>query len=317
MSFKPAWWLPGPHLQTLWPVLIRRAEKPDYTRKRWELPDGDFLDLDFLPGFANSPFILVLHGLEGSSDSGYARGLLGAVQKRGWRGAVMHFRNCSETPNRTDRSYCAGVTEDLDYTIRQLRTEYPMAPIAVVGYSLGGSVLLKWLGEQGRKAPVTAAVAVSVPFLLADAATRVQRGLSRLYQWHLTRAMRQSYSRKFETRTDAPFPLNQVSQLSTFFAFDDAITAPLHGYQGVEDYYRRASCRQYLKHIETPTLILHALDDPFMYPSTTPLPRELGPGIELELSTGGGHVGFIGGRWPWRARYWLEQRIPEYLSEYF
>ena len=317
MTSRPAWWLPGPHVQTLWPVLARRVYRPQYRRERWELPDGDFLDLDLLPGPRDAPFVLVLHGLEGSSDSGYARGLLGAVLKRDWRGGVLHFRNCSATPNRLRRSYCAGVTDDLDYAVWRLRDAYPQAPLAVVGYSLGGSVLLKWLGEQARQAALAAAAAISVPFLLADAASRVKHGFSRLYQWHLTRAMQRSYIRKFKYRDDAPFPIERVGELNTFFAFDDAITAPLHGYDGVDDYYRRASCRQYLKHIETPTLILHARDDPFMYPSTVPKPHELGPGVKFELSAGGGHVGFVGGAWPWRASYWLEQRIPEFLTGYF
>jgi len=319
--FKPAWWLPGPHLQTLWPVLLRRVAKPALYRERLELPDGDFIDLDYsaelktLP--AKTPLVVVLHGLEGSSDSGYARGLLHALNQRGWTGAVMHFRGCSGEPNRLPRSYNAGDTGDLAYVVDLLQRRWPDKSLAAVGYSLGGSVLLNYLARQGKQCALSAAVAVSVPFRLEQAAWRMNQGLSRLYQWHLLRALRAGYQAKFIGRKDAPVALEELHRLRDFFQFDDQITAPLHAYRDVDDYYQRASCRPRLQQIETPTLILHARDDPFMLPQTAPEPAELGPGVSLDLSNNGGHVGFIGGPWPWRACYWLEQRIPAFLASVF
>jgi predicted alpha/beta-fold hydrolase len=227
----------------------------------------------------------------------------------------MHFRGCSGMPNRLARGYSAGDTADLAHIAQLLHQREPATPLAVVGYSLGGNALLKWLGEAGSAAPVQAAVAVSVPFLLDSAARRMGRGLSRLYQHHLLHALRRSYRAKFQQRADGPVTLDELAQLRDFYAFDDRVTAPLHGYAGVDDYYARASCRPYLRHIAVPTLILHAHDDPFMLPEAIPDPAELSACTHLELSDGGGHVGFVGGRWPWRAEYWLEQRIPAFLAE--
>ncbi|MEZ5590877.1 MAG: alpha/beta fold hydrolase [Gammaproteobacteria bacterium] len=193
---------------------------PALQRERLTLPDGDFLDLDYtsppsaMP--AGTPLILLLHGLEGSSESGYARGLLRVLQQRGWVGIVMHFRGCSGEPNRLRRSYNAGDSGDLAYVIDTLRARWLDSPLAAVGYSLGGNVLLKWLAEQGSNGVLQAAAAVSVPFRLADAARRMQQGLSRLYQWHLLRSLRASYRAKFASRDDAPVPFNELSQLRDF-----------------------------------------------------------------------------------------------------
>lgn len=313
-AFRPAWWLPGPHAQTLWPVLFRRRPRPALRRERLELPDGDFLDLDWTAG-QRGPIVLVLHGLEGSSDSHYARGLLAAVVHRGWRGVVMHFRGRSGQPNRLARGYCAADTADMAYVVDWLRRREPDAPLAAVGYSLGGNALLKWLGEEGAEIPLRAAVAVSVPFLLDAVAQRLNQGFSRLYQFHLLSELKRGYRAKFRHRTDGPVALAELAGIRDFYAFDDRITAPLHGYAGVYDYYARASCRPGLRHIRVPTLILHALDDPFMRPETAPAASELSPSVRLELSPSGGHVGFIAGRWPWRAEYWLERRISEFLAE--
>lgn len=312
--FRPAWWLPGPHAQTLWPVLFRRRPRLALRRERLELADGDFLDLDWTPG-ERGPIVLVLHGLEGSSDSHYARGLLATVIRHGWRGVVMHFRGCSGQPNRRAQRYCAADTVDIAYVVDSLRRREPDAPLAAVGYSLGGNVLLKWLGSAGADVPLCAAVAVSIPFLLDDTAQRLQQGFSRLYQLHLLRALKRGYRNKFRQRTDGPVPLRELATIRDFYGFDDRITAPLHGYAGVHDYYARASCRPDLRQIRIPTLILHALDDPFMRPETAPTASELSPSVRLELSSGGGHVGFVAGPWPWRADYWLERRIPAFLAE--
>jgi predicted alpha/beta-fold hydrolase len=313
-DFKPAWWLPGPHLQTLWPVLVRRQPRPSLRRERLELPDGDFLDLDWAQG-NEGPIIVILHGLEGSSQSGYAQGLLHTVAARGWRGVVLHFRGCSGEPNRLAPSYNAGHTHDLAYVIACLCHREPLVPLACVGYSLGGNVLLKWLGEVGREAPVQAAVAVSVPFLLELATRRLGQGFSRLYQAYLLYHLRASYRGKRHLQAQLPVPIEDMARLKDFYRFDDQVTAPLHGYVDAHDYYTRASCRPYLKAIRVPTLILHALDDPFMLPEAVPTAAELADSVILELSLHGGHVGFVTGPSPWRAVYWLERRIPLFLAE--
>jgi len=315
-NFMPAWWLPGPHLQTLWPVWARRHYQKHLRRERLATPDGDFLDLAWTTGREQGPLVIVLHGLEGSIDSHYAATTLNAVVRAGWRGVLMHFRGCSGEPNRAVRSYHSGETGDIDFLVRTLRAREPDTPLAVVGYSLGGNVLLKWLGERGADRPVSAAVAVSVPYELDACARRLQRGFSRLYQRHLVDSLRQGVREKFRHRDDAPFDLGGLAALRTFREFDDYVTAPLHGFAGVDDYYSKSSSRQYLKDIHAPALLLHAADDPFMTPDVVPREDELGPGVTLELSPHGGHVGFVGGAWPWRPRYWLEQRIPKFLRRY-
>jgi predicted alpha/beta-fold hydrolase len=311
--FRPAWWLANPHAQTLWHSLARRRHPVPVRPERLELPDGDFLDLAWTEG-TSGPIVVILHGLEGSLRSAYAGALLAAIHARGWRGCFMHFRNCSDEPNRLPRSYHSGETGDPAHVFEVLRRREPHTPIAVVGFSLGGNALLKYLGQSGADAPLAAGVAVSVPLLLWRCADRLEGGFSRLYQWHLLRRLKASYRAKFRTMDGAPFPLARLGELKSFREFDDAITAPLHGFQGVDHYYRTASSRQYLRGIRVPTLIIHALDDPFMTEDVVPQAHELPPGVTLELSRHGGHVGFVAGRWPWRPRYWLDERIPAYLA---
>ncbi len=313
-SFQPAWWCRGPHMQTLWARLMRRAPRVSLQRERLELPDGDFIDLDWTET-GSGPIVVILHGLEGSSDSPYARGILQAVERRGWRGVVMHFRGCSGEPNRLARSYHSGDTGDLAYLIDALRRREPRTPLATVGFSLGGNVLLKWLGKSGERAPLRAAVAVSVPFVLHSAADRLQHGFSRLYQWRLMRSMRNSVNEK-RRRMELPLKIRDLSALKSFRDFDEYVTAPLHGFDNANHYYTVSSSRQYLKGLVVPTLLLHARDDPFMTETAIPRGDELAESITLELSSRGGHVGFVAGNWPWQPRYWLEERIPAYLARY-
>ncbi len=310
-EFRPAWWLPGPHLQTLWPTLLRRRPRLALQRERLELTDGDFLDLSWT-GPATGPVVLVLHGLEGSLHSHYAAGLLDTLARSGYRACLVHFRGCSGEPNRLPRSYHSGDTGDVQAVAEHIRASCGRYPYAAVGFSLGGNVLLKWLGEQGSLAPVERAVAVSVPFVLNDAALRLRQGFSRVYERHLIGKLQAKFRAKFRNLA-CPLQVD-VGTLRSFRRFDDQVTAPLHGFSGVDDYYRRASSRQYLALIRVPTLLLHAADDPFMYPHTVPGAHELAESVELELAARGGHVGFIAGRWPARAEYWLEHRILRWLS---
>lgn len=309
-GFRPAPGLSNPHLQTLWASLLRRPPRVALRRERLELPDGDFLDLDWTVEPAGGPVVMLLHGLEGSSASPYAAGMLAALGERGWRGVVVHARGCSGEPNRLPRRYHGGDTGDVMHAFRHVRARAVPDPVAAIGYSLGGSVLLNWLATENP--PLWAAAAVSVPFELGVSADRLNRGLSRLYQRHLLGRIYLALERKHRAM-DHPLSAAIRHRPSSFRAFDDAYTAPLHGFRGADDYYRRASCRSRLRAIRTPTLIVQASDDPFLTAAALPEARELGPGVTLELARRGGHVGFVAGRL-WRPRYWLEQRIPAYLA---
>jgi predicted alpha/beta-fold hydrolase len=312
--FKPAWWLTNPHLQTIWQTIFRR--QPDVTtqRERVLLPDGDFLDLDWV-GYDGAPIVLVLHGIAGNIEAPYAKGILRAIVDHNWCGAFMNFRGCSGEPNRLPRSYHSGETEDLQNVVLELKKRYPQRPIAVVGFSMGGNVLLKYLGETGAKNPLAGGVAVSVPFDLEKAANHINQGVYRLYQWWILRDLQKLLSQKFQ-KVKAPVDLGDLSSIKDFWDFDNRITAPLHGFADARDYYTKSSSRQYLKKIKIPTLILHSADDPFMTKDVIADVNDLSPQLTLELSDGGGHVGFVTGT-PWNPKYWLEERIPEFLKEVF
>lgn len=305
--FKTAWWLPGAHLQTLFPHVFRRHRPPPLQRERIELADGDFIDIDWSPASAG-PLVLLLHGLEGSIRSHYAAGLMRALGECGLQTVLMNFRGCSGEPNRLARSYHSGETGDLAALLAILKARQPQREIYLIGISLGGNVLLKWLGENPAQRLAGRAVAVSVPFELNKAAVKLERGVSRLYQAHLLRKLRHSTLAK-AARLELPVDIADLERWNSFREFDDRVTAPLHGFSGVDDYYARSSSRQFLKNIQTPTLILHARDDPFMTADSIPDSTELGPGITLEISPGGGHVGFIAGSLPWKPEFWLDQRI--------
>lgn len=276
------------------------------------MPDSDFLDLAWMPD-AGGPVVLVLHGLEGSVHSPYAGAILHALHAGGFLAVLMHHRGCSGEPNRLARGYHSGETGDLAHVVNELRRRYPQRALFVIGYSIGGNMLLKWLGETGTNSNIAAAVAVSVPFVLADAADRLCRGTSRLYQWHLLRHMKRTVHRKI-TLLRGRIDVEAALASDSFWQFDDRVTAPLHGFRNVDDYYARASSRPWLKHIATPTLLLHARDDPFMFPDSLPEAHELPHCVTLELAQRGGHVGFIHGPLPGLTRYWLEQRIVQHLQ---
>lgn len=318
--FKSAWWLPNSHLQTIWPALLRRPIKSLVTkRERFELSDGDFVDLDWAISNATpscSPIVLILHGLEGSIESPYAQGMLHAIARQGWRGVIMHFRSCSGEPNRLPRLYHSGETNDVQEIITILRDREPDTQIAGIGFSMGGNVLLKWLGETREKNFLNAAVAVSVPFELDKTVNRLQQGFSRVYEWHIMRQLREKIQTKFSEQ-NSPIDLSNQDMVRTIREFDEKITVPLHGFASVDEYYQKSSSRQYLKHIQIPTLLVQALDDPFMTEDIIPEPHEISAYVQLEVTKNGGHVGFISGKYPWRPEYWLEQRIPLFLTPYF
>ena len=318
-NFRPAWWLANPHAQTIYPVLTRRLKSPVDSNERFELPDGDFIDLAWAVNGVkkDAPLVIFLHGLGGDINSKYLGGLMTAVNQSGWRAMLMHFRGASQEPNRLPRAYHSGDTSDLNHLLRALKKREPHTRKAVVGISLGGNVLLKWLGESGDQSFINAAVAISVPFRLGVVADRINQGFSRIYQAHLLERMRNVFERKKQIHTDI-FPLDStnLNDLHCFWTFDEKITAPLNGFPNVHTYYRESSSVQYLVDIATPTLVIHSLDDPFMTPEVIPKVEELSNDITLELSRKGGHVGFITGHVPGMPVYWLDQRVPDYLQKY-
>lgn len=317
-SFRPAWWLRSPHGQTLWPVLTRRIAAPPRRHQLLPTPDGDVLELDWCG--ENGPLVIVLHGLTGNANSHYVKGLQWALLGLGFRSVVLNFRGCLQ-PNRTARCYHSGETGDLDFLYRWLRQLEPKTPLAAVGYSLGGNVLLKWLGERG-KLDLFAACAVSVPLLLAECATAMDRGFARIYRNHLLAELKRYLKRKiahlesFGTDEEAAKlkDIGDLSRVCSFWEYDDRVIAKLYAFRDVHDYYARCSSRPYLQNIQVPTLLIQARDDPFMTPEVIPSAEETSAWVELEITARGGHVGFVQGNLPGRADYWLEHRIPEFLQ---
>jgi len=318
-EFKPAWWLKNRHAQTIYSSLpLSRAPKPSLYSEDLELPDGDLTVVDWMAGgpdaASGAPILVILHGLEGSSESTYARMLLQAAGDHGWRAAVLHFRDCGDYRNRLPRRYHAGETNDIRFFLESLRAGGHDGPMVAAGFSLGGNVLLKYLGENGVSTPLDAAVAISVPLSLHDSAKALSDGFSNVYQRHLIKKMKKAIRRKFDQYT-AAFDWHRTMAAKTFAEFDDAVTAPLHGFSGKDEYYDRCSSGGYLDSIGVPTLIINALDDPFMTPAAIPSPVGLPECLQLEISTHGGHIGFIDGGYPWRPRYYLPDRIINFLDD--
>ena len=318
-QFRPAFGLSNPHMQTLFPLLLKNDGNKKYFHQTLELDDGDFLDCSWTDEPVNGkPIVVVFHGLEGSVDSHYVSGIMQALREHGWQAVLMHFRGCSGRPNRLPHSYHSGETGDARTLIDTLKSKYPDAPLAAVGYSLGGNMLLKLQAEYAGDSPLKAVVSICAPVQLDLCAQRLNQGFSRLYQRYLIGHLKQKlYNKASRFDFEQLIGLNKrgIKQLKTFWQFDDLATAPLHGFSGVDDYYARSSARQYLKKIRKPSLIIHALDDPFMLPGIVPDELELSESIELELSKHGGHVGFVAGSVR-KPVFWLQERIPEYLSSF-
>ncbi|SIS90755.1 hypothetical protein SAMN05421760_10792 [Neptunomonas antarctica] len=315
--FSPPWWAKNPHVQTILPVLTK-VESPALSRQRLELSDGDFIDLDWLGDPCNaSSIVVILHGLEGSSDSHYVRRLLRDCYRSGLCAVVHHHRGCSGEANRLARSYHSGDTQDISATLAYLQQHFPQAKLNAVGYSLGGNVLAKYLGELHDNSAIDRAVVVSAPLQLSACAKRLEKGFSTLYQWHLIKQLRQKATDKFNNRTivnQAAITLKQVCTLKTFYQFDHQVTAPLHGFEGADDYYAKASGLGYLSKINRPTLVIHAADDPFMNADVIPSASQFSADVTYELHQHGGHVGFIDGGTLFKPRFYLEQRIIHFLT---
>ncbi len=318
LPFRPAWWARSRHLQTVWSRLLRRRIELSTTRARWTTPDGDFVDIDFMDGPIASPQLLAIHGLEGSSQRKYIRGLLALAAERGWRGVALNFRGCSGAPNRTARLYHSGDSAELDWVIAELVKRDPGAPILPVGVSLGGNVLLKWLGEEGEQVPeeVRAAVAISAPFDLAAAAYKMSRGSGRIYTGFFLRTLKpkaRQKAREYPDRLDA----KAIRKARNWRQYDDAVTAPLHGFRDAEDYWARSSSKSCLEQIRRPVLLINAKDDPFIPASSLPEDAVArSEWLQASFTSKGGHAGFVAGAFPWRPLYWAEHRAIAFLAGY-
>ena len=318
-SEKPAYhapvWLPGGHLQTIYSSLFIRVPAIDYRRERLELPDGDFLDIDWIDGQAGTPTVVLFHGLEGSADSHYARDLMATVRVRGWHGAVAHFRGCSGEDNRLPRAYFAGDSEDIDRILNHLKSHQPSSPIYAAGISLGGNALLKWLGEQADAAHrlVSRAAAVSAPVDLTVAGNTLDRGFNRLV--YTTRFLATLKQKALKKAAQFPGTLDAraIAASTTFREFDTLVTARLHGFRDADDYWFKVSSRPLLKSIAVPTLIINAKNDPFFPASALPTSADVSSAVTLEQPASGGHVAFPAGPFPGNLD-WLPRRLMQHFD---
>jgi len=326
-GFHPAAWLPGPHAQTVWGRLARSRRQVPMRREALTTPDGDELLVDHVDGPGGSPRVIVLHGLEGSSNSVYAQGLLGEIQRRVGRGVAMNFRSWARDPadlarmlpNRRPRMYHSGDTGDLDFLARTLaaREALEAAPLFAIGVSLGGNVLLKWLGEQGREAKLAAAVAISTPFDLAASARYLESTVGRIYTHRFLVTLKSKAEEAVRRFPEAAGRIDLTRTLAsrTFREFDDAANAPLHGFAGADDYYRKSSSLGYLGLVARPTLCLSSEDDPFLPSEALARARaSASESVQFLVTSRGGHIGFVTGSAPWRPSYWAEMFAVEWLG---
>ncbi len=302
------------HIQTISPSLFQGGAGKSYIRQRLETPDGDFLDLDWFPQNQHARNLVVLmHGLGGSSASNYIKRVGSELVNAGFRVVVFNLRGATG-PNRLPQTYHSGETADLQYMLNHLIDTIATDAIYIAGFSLGGNMILKWLGENQGQLVIKKAVAVSVPFDLSAVSNRLNKGGSKFYRFSLLKNMR-AVLRQKESLLKNIIDLRQAYAAKTFHEFDDIVTAPLNSFRDVDDYYSRSSSKQFLRFIDTKTLIVQSRDDPFVPISSLPDATELGPGVTLELSDKGGHVGFIARGRGLSLKYWLPERISAFFSK--
>ena len=314
LRYRAPRWLPGGNLQTLYPALLASRPRVHYRRERLNTPDGDFIDIDW-SGFekphGTQPLLALFHGLEGSSDSHYARTLMDAAIRRGWCGVVVHFRGCSGELNRLPRAYHSGDSAEVDWVLRHLRGAHE-GQLFATGISLGGNALLKWLGEQGTAAGdvLWRAAAISAPVDLHAAATALERGFNMTYTRNFLSTMKRKSLAKLRQHPGL-FDADALRATRTLREFDDLVTAPLHGFRDVDDYYTRASSKPLLREIALPTLMLNARNDPFLPGTALPDARQLSSAITAVFPLEGGHVGFPDAR---GGLTWLPKTVLEFLD---
>ena len=298
---------------------MRARDLTEFQLERIPTSDGDEITLASAPSPSTGPILLVLHGLEGGMRSHYAGGIWAVARLKGWQPKMLIFRTCDGRMNKARRTYHSGETTDLDFIVRRLIREDPTRPIGLAGISLGGNVMLKWLGEQGDAAPdqILAAIAISTPYDLARSSKAIDSGFSRLYQWNFLRSLKRKAREKIAQYEDI-CDEKSLDSLTTMWEFDDRFTAPLHGFRDAADYYARSSSMGFLERIRRPTLLLSAQDDPF---HSREVLRDVesiaaaNPFVTTEFHERGGHVGFVGGA-PWRPTYYVESRVASFLEDF-
>lgn len=323
-TFRPPAWLKNPHAQTIYASGVAPVHRVRFRRERWETPDADFIDLDWLAprdtnragASADTPLVILFHGLEGSSRSHYAHTIMRAVDRRGWQGVVVHFRGCSGVPNRFPRAYHSGDTVEMNWMLERFRKRWS-GPIGAAAVSLGANVLLKWLGERGpdARSVVSGACAISAPLDLAAAGTALDQGFNRFYTWNFLRTLRRKTLAKIgEHGVGIAPPARDVRAARTLRAFDDVVTSRMHGFRDAMDYWTRSSSKPWLQHIAVPTLVLNARDDPFLPAWALPSAADVSSSVTLEFPDHGGHVGFVTGRFP-GSLDWMPQRVLRFIDD--
>lgn len=320
--FRPAWWANNAHIQTILPVILP-FDAPHYTRERWDTPDDDFIDLDWVNfdamTMAGQKLLILFHGLEGSSASSYAKALMRMAEQKGWSGVVVHWRSCSGEMNRQRVMYHSGFSAEIDWVVRRMAQRFPTAQLCVAGVSLGGNALLKWLGEQGSDARkmVTAAASICAPHELKAGAIALQSGFNqRVYMRNFLGTLKQKALLKLQQFPDLPMTVEQVHSARNFFDVDNDFTAPLHGFKDAEDYWQKSSSKQFMHGIAVPTLILNTANDPIVPAHSLATEQQVSSAVQLCYTAHGGHVGFVTVRQAgneMRHFAWMPERIFDFF----
>jgi hypothetical protein len=314
-TYRAPRWLPGGHAQTIVAARGVPLAPVMYRRERWTTPDDDFVDVDFAqpePAADIAPVLVLFHGLEGCSESHYARSVMRATADRGWRGLVVHFRGCSGEPNLLARAYHSGDSDEGDWILRRVHGRWPAAPLFAAGISLGGNMLAKWLGERAEDARfVTAAASIGSPLDLAAGGAAISRGFSLVYTRMFLATLRGKALAKI-ARFPGVADAQAIAASRNLYDFDNAYTAPVHGFRNTDDYWSRASAKPLLRDVRVPHLVLNALNDPFVPAASLPRASEVSADVFLEQPAEGGHIGFAQGAPPGRLDF-----LPTRLLHFF
>lgn len=319
-AFVPPWWARNRHVQTIWPRFLQKRAIVAWQTERLPLPDGDFVNLAWVGDRHESKayrgLVIIFHGLEGSNKSHYANDMAANLSQQNYLVVLMHFRGCGGEHNTLPRAYHSGETEDAWFLLNYLAQKFPELQKVAMGFSLGANMLLKLLGERSGQQILQGGIAISPPFKLEQCSLSINQGISRMYQSYLLKSMVNNLVDKMglmDYQGRLQIDHNQARKLKTFREFDHYVTAPLHGFSSAEDYYQKCSAIGFMKKIATPTLVLHAKDDPFMNENVLPKEADLSSSIRLELSAKGGHVGFMQGT-PWAPHTWLHPRVNQFIQ---
>ena len=314
-SYRAPWWLPGGHLQTIVPATFVPRPQVTYRRERWDTPDTDFIAVDFAqpePLAASAPLLVLFHGLEGGSDSHYARAVMRHFADRGWRALVAHFRGCGGEPNLLPRAYHSGDSDEADWILRHVHARWPSAPLHAIGVSLGGNVLAKWLGERSEDASfVRAAASIGSPLDLAAGGAALGRGFNLVYTRLFLATLKRKALAKLARWPDIA-QIESIRTAATLHAYDNAFTAPVHGFRDADDYWTRASGKRWLGGVRVPHLVLNARNDPFVPAASLPGVGEVSSFVTLEQPATGGHIGFAEGAPPGSLAF-----LPRRLEQFF